>query len=144
MDYKMSNFMQTLSSQELEKCFDKIRNTIEGKDFRIRYLEKKNQELSDEAYKDNELKKMQQHLERMQTDYQRGFQITEAEEKAIKKWHKEHDRIAHGLMTDNDRRKAAGCCGGSLTYIFVPTSIGVIGEVQCHCGAKFCFSDLFQ
>lgn len=139
---KMSKFLHTLNSQELEKCFDKIRDTIESQDTRIKYLEKKNEELLDTAYKDNKLKEMQDKLNRMQEDYRRGFPITVAEEKAIEKWHKEHDAKVHGLKTDQDRMRAQGCCGGALTYCFIPTSLGVLGYVQCHCGEEFTFSDL--
>ena len=127
---------------DLDRYFNAIKNTVETKKKRIEYLEKENKKLKDAAYKNEELKKMQQHLERMQADYRRGFPITEAEEKAIEKWCNEHDRKAHGLKTDKDRLRAGGCIGGRYSYEFIPTSIGVLGEVKCSCGKKFTFSDL--
>ena len=126
----------------LEKCFESIRETVDGKDARIKYLEKQNKELLDEAYKDNKLKEMQDELNRMRADYRRGFPITEDEENAIKKWCDEHDRKKHGLKTDKDKMKAGGCIGGRYSYELTPTSIGIIGEVKCSCGKKFCFREL--
>ena len=126
----------------LEKCFESIRETVEGKDTRIKYLEKQNKELLDEAYKDNKLKEMQDELERMRADYRRGFPITEAEEKAIEKWCNKHDEKVHKLKTNKDKMKAGGCIGGSFTYCFICTSIGTLGYVKCHCGKEFTFRDL--
>lgn len=129
-------------SFDINKHLRDIKNYVEYQDNRIKQLEKTNKQLHDNAYKDKELQRMQKRLDDMQADYYRGFPITEAEEKAIQKWHKEHDAKVHGLKTDNDRIRAAGCCGGSLTYLLIPTSIGTIGEVKCHCGEKFCFREL--
>lgn len=35
-----------------------------------------------------------------------------------------------------------GTIGGSYTYKFTPTSIGVFGTVECSCGERFDFSEL--
>ena len=129
---------------DLDRYFKSIKNTVETKDKRIEYLEKENKKLKDEAYKDNELKAMQKQLERMKADYRRGFPMTEAEEKAIEKWHKEHNAKVHKLKTEEDRIRASGCCGGGLTYCYIPCALGVLGYVKCHCGAEFTFSDICQ
>lgn len=36
----------------------------------------------------------------------------------------------------------AEAIGGKFTYTFIPTSIGVIGEVTCSCGESMTFSNL--
>ena len=131
-----------MESDKLEKCFDSIRKTINSKNKRIQHLEDVNKKLRDEAYKDRELQKMQEQIEEMRANYRRGFPITESEKKSINEWQKKHDEEVHNLRTSEDKMKAGGCIGGRYSYEFTVTSIGVLGEVKCSCGEKFCFCDL--
>lgn len=109
---------------------------------RIQYLEEENKKLKDEHYKNSEMQRMATELKETKEDLYRGFPISEKEDKRIKEWQDKHDAEVHGLKTLKERVHAGGCCGGRYTYCFVPTSIGVIGTVECNCGAKFTFQDL--
>lgn len=119
-----------------------IKHELQGKDIRIEYLEKQNQKLRDEKYKDNELLRMEAELKAMKEDYYRGFPISEEEQKSIREWMDKHDEEVHHARTLGDKLKLGGCCGGRYTYKFIPTSIGTIGTVKCSCGAEFTFQDM--
>lgn len=64
------------------------------------------------------------------------FLISEKEQENIQNWHLQHSQNRH---TDS---RFPGPIGGSLSYIFIPTSIGTIGKVRCSCGAEFVFRDI--
>jgi len=54
------------------------------------------------------------------------FTLTDKEDRVASDWYVEHDcdkEIKHG-----------GAIGGGLSYIFIPTSIGTVVEVECTCG----------
>ena len=119
-----------------------IKDELKRKDMTLKYLELQNIELYDEHYKDHELKQMLDELNKMKDDYYRGFPISEEENKNIKEWIDNHERDVHGCYTLEDKINRGGCCGGTYTYEFVPTSIGTIGTVRCSCGAKFTFQDM--
>ena len=127
----------------LDDCIRAIQCRNADNERRIKYLEEENRKLKEEYSKDEEIQKMQERLDKMQKDYWRGFPITEAEEKTIEEWKKKHDEEVHGWTTDRMRMKAEGCSGGRYSYKFVPTSISTIGYIQCHCGEKFTFQDMF-
>jgi len=126
----------------LEDCLTSIRVRNERNEKILRNLQEENKYLREKSYKDKELRKMKAELERMKADYRRGFPISEKEADAIDCWMKKHDEEVHGLITDYDRQKAGGCIGGRFTYQFIPTSLGVIGTVQCSCGAEFQFQEI--
>ena len=119
-----------------------IKDELKRKDMTLKYLELQNRELYDEHYKDHELKQMLDELNKMKDDYYRGFPISEEENKNIKEWIDNHERDVHGCYTLEDKINRGGCCGGTYTYEFVPTSIGTIGTVRCSCGAKYTFQDI--
>ena len=107
----------------------------------IKYLKEENKKLKDEHYKDSEMQRMKTELKKAKDDLHRGFSISKEEEEKIKEWQLKHDAEKHGLKTMEQRLRAGGCCGGRYTYQFVPTSIGVIGEIICSCGEKFTFQN---
>ena len=113
-----------------------LKEKFEAKEQRIAYLEKENEHLKSEHYKDDEIKQLKEENKRLQEDYWRGFPISKEEEKAIDDWWKKHREEKHNGNT------YSGAIGGSLEYRFIPTSIGTIGEVVCSCGEKFCFCTL--
>lgn len=124
---------------------DKINNMLKVKfnqlAARIDLLEKENKKLKEENYKDEELQDMKKDLERMRADYRRGFPISETEQQRLDEWITNHELQKHprpenGVLFKN---RAAG---GSYTYLFTPTSIGVVGRIECSCGETFCFCDL--
>lgn len=129
-------------NKAIDTFTEDIKKELHGKDIRIKYLEKQNQELRDEKYKDNELSRMESELKTMKEDYYRGFPISEEEQKSIREWMDKHDEEVHHAHTLGDKLKLGGCCGGRYTYEFVPTGIGTVGTVKCSCGAKFTFQDM--
>lgn len=131
-----------LGNETIENLCSKIQEIDDGKDRRIKYLEKENKELKDEHYKNSEMQIMKEQLDRMRKDYYRGFPISDKEDDAIKEWCNKHDVEAHGLNTLDKKLKAGGCIGGRYSYKFVPTSIGVSGSIVCSCGASFEFQEI--
>lgn len=129
-------------NKTIDTFVEDIKHELQGKDIRIEYLEKQNQKLRDEKYKDNELLRMEAELKAMKEDYYRGFPISEEEQKSIREWMDKHDEEVHHARTLGDKLKLGGCCGGRYTYKFTPTSIGTIGTVKCSCGAEFTFQDM--
>lgn len=129
-------------NKTIDTFVEDIKHELQGKDIRIEYLEKQNQKLRDEKYKDNELLRMEVELKSMKEDYYRGFPISEEEQKSIREWMDKHDEEVHHARTLGDKLKLGGCCGGRYTYKFTPTSIGTIGTVKCSCGAEFTFQDI--
>lgn len=127
---------------DVTQTLDAIKREFDSQNAHIIYLQNQNKKLKKEHYKDTELQKMKEELERVRADMYRGFPISAEEEKRIKEWQDKHDAEVHGLKTLKERVRAGGCIGGRYSYEFVSTSIGVIGIVKCNCGAKFTFQDL--
>lgn len=86
-----------------------------------------------------ENKELHGQIDEMEKDLNRGFPITEEEEKSIRDWMRKHDEEVHGADYANEKYRYSGAIGGAYEYIFIPTSIGVIGMVRCSCGEKFTF-----
>lgn len=114
-----------------------LKAKFKNQEQRISYLEKENEKLKSEHYKDNEIAKLKQENERLQEDYWRGFPISKSEKEAIDNWWKKHREEKHG-----GKLYSGGAIGGGPEYRFIPTSIGTVGEVICSCGEKFCFCEL--
>ena len=127
---------------ELDDALRAIRVRNMNDQDRIRYLEEENKKLKDNLYKDEELSSMENELNKMKSEYYRGFPISEDEENRINKWIENHECEVHGIKTYADKLVSHGCCGGRYTYEFIPTSIGTIGTVKCGCGATFTFRDI--
>lgn len=127
---------------DFNTCIEALTSRFNDQLERLEFLEEENKKLKDAAYKDIEMKKMKEQLEKMSEEYHRGFPITEGELKMADDWIKKHDAEAHGAVTNSQRLRRGGCCGGNYSYEFVPTSIGVIGYVKCSCGEKSIFADI--
>lgn len=99
--------------------------------------------LENEHYENEEIQRLTKKLESMQGDLYRGFGITEEDEERIDAWKKEHEEEKHGLKTLKQKLAAGGAIGGRYSYIFLPTSIGVVGRCKCNaCGEEFEFCSL--
>lgn len=127
---------------DLDDCLRAIKCRNQDNEEAIEYLRKENKKLKEENYKDDELQKMKQQLEKMKADYWRGFPITEDEKKAIEEWKKKHEEKIHGLITDKMRLRAQGVSGGRYSYHFVPSALGTSGVIRCSCGAEFEFQEI--
>lgn len=126
----------------VQDAVDFIMDECKNKDMRIDRLVKENKRLTDEYDKDEEIQKMNQQLYNMREGLRRGFPITEIENERIKKWKNEHEEKVHGITKSSKKIRYGGAIGGSYTYHFTPTSIGVFGTVECSCGVRFDFSEL--
>ena len=65
--------------EDIAKIMGGILNNIEARDSRIKYLEEENKKLKDEAFKDEELKRMQEKLKRTSDALMNSFQISKKE-----------------------------------------------------------------
>ena len=127
----------------VEECVKSILSRIESYEDTIERLKEENRKLKDEVWKDEELQNMKEQLDKMKSDYNRGFNITEKEDIAIKEWKKKHEEDVHSLTTPMARAQAQGASGGRYVYHFYPTAIGCAGVVKCNaCGEEFIFSHL--
>jgi hypothetical protein len=70
----------------------------------------------------------------------RTFTITDTEELKIKAL------IAHHNTTCpyGDPKKKMGAIGGRFSYTFTPTTIGTIASLECACGEKLAFQDIWD
>lgn len=102
-------------------------------------LKEQLKKINNEKWKDKELLQMKKEMMEARKDYWRGFPISKEEEESINKWIDEHEEEKH----PNSRFPRGGAIGGSYVYSFTPTSIGTVGEIQCVCGEKFCFQNLY-
>lgn len=133
-----TRWQNTDAMKELQECTSKVAMRFDAMATTIENLQKEIEHLKSEHYKDDELKSMKAKLEEARADLSRGFGISEEEHKAIREWIDNHEKTAHG----DAKFPRGGAIGGSYDYIFTPTSIGVVGEVKCSCGASFTFSEL--
>ena len=130
------------NTKRISEILDNIVSNIEIRDSRIKYLEEENKRLKDEAFKDEELKRMQEKLKRTSDALMNSFQISKKEWDKIHEWKKQHEADVHGLHTLKERISAHGAAGGGYSYEFHPTSIVTFGSVVCdRCGAKFQFQE---
>ena len=117
----------------IDEICNQLKIKFEDIGFRIDYLETENKHLKSEAYKDEELAKMKAAYDQMGDEYDLGFPITREEYDKIKCWTESHRHSQQQTMST---------VGGEYSYIFTPTSIGIIGKVKCICGASFTFREL--
>ncbi len=138
----MDNILDSLMERNLDKALSIIQQNVERLKQENQRLREENSKLRDETYKDNELIKMKTELDSFKREYYRGFPISKEDEKKIEEWKNKHDRYAHMIRSIDDRLGTGGSIGGRYTYEFIPTSIGTIGVVKCHCGEQFAFRDI--
>lgn len=106
---------------------------VQGENNRLRA---ENEQLKNEHYKDAEIQRLVAENEAMKKRVSGCFELSDSERKEIYAWQSRHiSQRHHG-------RKNAGAIGGRFKYIFTPTSIGEIGEIECSCGDSFCFREL--
>jgi len=126
--------------KNITDALEKIKESADWQENCINNLREENARLKDEKYKDIELAKLKEQLDKTRKAANLGFPITEEENEAIKKWTDEHIRSKHWDKTHN-MSKSFGAIGGNFTYEFVPTSIGTIGTIRCSCGKYFTFQE---
>ncbi|RHS64535.1 hypothetical protein DW955_03270 [Ruminococcus sp. AM45-9BH] len=82
---------------DVTQTLDAIKREFDSQNARIIYLQNQNKKLKEEHYKDTELQKMKEELERVRADMYRGFPISAEQEQRIKEWQDKHDAEVHGL-----------------------------------------------
>ena len=103
-----------------EDCLSKLKNAHDEDMLTIKALTEQNEELKSEHYKDEEIQRLQQKIESMEKDLNRGFPISEEEQKKVDEWFVQHLKQKH-----NGNRKI------DYTYRFGKTHLGVCGCVKC-------------
>lgn len=112
-----------------EDCLSKLKNVHDEDMLTIKALTEQNEELKSEHYKDEEIQRLQQKIESMEKDLNRGFPISEEEQKKIDEWFVQHLKQKH-----NDNKHV------NYIYEFVETHLGVCGSIKCsRCGEVFHF-----
>lgn len=119
-----------------EEILEEARRRFEAYESTIGQLRGKVAELEDEAYADKRMAEMQAEVERSRKALARGFAIGDEAWDSIRSWQRRHVDEEHG------GELRGGAIGGTWTYSFIPTSIGVVGTVRCVCGAEHTFQDL--
>lgn len=66
---------------DVTQTLDAIKREFDSQNAHIIYLQNQNKKLKEEHYKDTELQKMKEELERVRADMYRGFPISAEEEK---------------------------------------------------------------
>lgn len=103
--------MGWVEEHQTNECVENLQAVIDrlrGKDKQIEQLRKENNRLRDEHYKDEELKKLQEKIDKLQGDCNRGFPISFNEQEVIDEFREEH------------KKECPHC---SFKYIFEPYSI---------------------
>lgn len=123
-------------AKRLEEIIQTKNNTIEE-------LRNQIQQLKDEAYKDKELSRLREANSKLAENLRLGFAISKDESEKIEEWKKKHLAEKHEAATCDERLRFGGAVGGAFNYVFIPTSIGIIGYIKCGtCGEKFYFREL--
>ena len=113
---------------ELDSIYNRVVKAEDERDKALKQLAEYN--------KDDQIAKLLEENEKLKAREYQSFIITPEERDAINSWKEKHIQEKH---SGNDY---AGAIGGRYTYEFIPTSIGTIGYIKCHCGEEFCFREL--
>lgn len=124
-----------LNLETISDKIDKIKSEVISLEERNAKLEAENQKLKDEHYKDLELKKLKEEVDKKNSEIKElktnSFILSENEKKII------DDFIGHHRHSDNN-------IDAQFEYIFTPTSLGDIGEIRCiKCNKKIEFKSLW-
>ena len=135
--HKNGKFLEVPPIKDL--C-EMLTEKFEREEYQIEHLKEKIKELEDSHWKDEQFKKSMDDLNERKKDLDRGFPISKEDyDKAID-WIEKHEEAYHPMSTSFPR---GGAIGGSYTWEFTPTSIGVFGSVKCSCGKNFTFQEEF-
>ncbi len=64
------------------------------------------------------------------------FQTDDHNNEQIGEWLQAHAESCKYWQPDNRGLLPQGASGGSVTYCFTPTTLGLVTHVQCACGEK--------
>lgn len=117
---------------DVDTICDSIRHLVDRAERQAAYATSEMDKLKQENWKDEQLQKMQDELDRAKQDYYRGFPISEKEHEAIQAWKDQHYTNQHHAPDIESRIRMQGVSGGLFSYIFLPTSIGTSGVCRCN------------
>ena len=117
---------------DFQECLDGLalnyRLAIRQREYYRNELER----VRDEKWRDKELQKLACENENLRNELAHGFSISEQDNQLIQNW----------IMNHNTHPLKGGVSGGTFSYIFTPTSIGIFGTIKCNlCGKEYTFSD---
>lgn len=92
-------------------------------------------------FNDEYILKLEAKCERLKADAERGFFITEEEQKNIQEWQEKHLKEKHPKAVGNPGYFDVS--GANWEYTFIPTGLGTVRVVRCSCGEEYDFSDWF-
>ena len=134
------NEIKCYFNKDWDKAIETLQDRRKFYESQIAHLREENEKLKSERYKDEQLTSMKARLKRMESDYYRGFPISEKEAEAIGEWEHNHLKEKHPRALENPGY--FGAIGGNFRYEFICTSIGTIGTIKCSCGDEFCFREM--
>lgn len=114
----------------------RIADQYQEKEKKIKELREQLKNFDAEAYKDEELAAMQSELARMNEEYYRGFPMSKKEKEGFERWQRSHEEKYHGGYPCYH-----GASGGGYKFIFVPTSVGTFGSVECSICCRKAFKE---
>lgn len=123
------DILMTLHAEQIKNNIKSLEKSLTTLVHQNKRLSEENQHLKEDAYKDDELIAMQVRLKEAETQLKLGFGITVQERQQIQLWQTEH------LEKEHNNRQYFGAIGGNFNYVFIPTSIGVVG--YCRCGGCY-------
>jgi hypothetical protein len=126
-------------AQNIDKICDELKKAFERQTNINENLKKKLTEISDEKWKDKELKSLEEKARNAQDDLYRGFGISKEEDEKIHNWIDRHWAEQHNAFNSTDKLKKGGAIGGTFSYEFLPTSIGTVGICRCNGCQKLAF-----
>lgn len=69
------------------------------------------------------------------------FSFTHTETVLYHKWQAEHNAKCLFFDDGTEAEPPVGAIGGTTTYSFTPTSLGVVVKVRCACGVEIDLTD---
>ena len=120
------NFFHERDINNIKEKIDSLKNSLLFIADVNNRLQKQVDELLNENWKDTKLQEIQQELNKVRADYNRGFHISEADDKKINQWILKHDEEIH-----HNYNHYHGASGGGFSYVFTPTGLGTIGTCFC-------------
>lgn len=121
------------AAEKVQKQADVMKAEYESLLETVSRLQEENEKLRTEAFKDEELQRMQERLDEAQEDLRRGFPISKTTNKKIMDWCEQHERLKHWDYKNNCPI-SSGAIGGRFSYSFIPTGIGTLVTCKCCCG----------
>lgn len=129
MSDKIQEFLQKLVKNDMEKAFEIVIENMESLQKRIIEVEKENEELKSAYYKDEEIRRLKEELEKETDRYLSFTKVTPSVEVKVEEWQEEHVKKYH--MKNKDGTKIGGAI--CFQYIFTPTEISTCLEIRCCC-----------